>query len=1287
MIKLFLSSVSRDFTAVRQAIVDDLKTAQYAILNMESFGAQPERSLEVCLRELRTADVVAVIVGPRYGSIIPGGDVSFTHEEFREAQRRGIPVLAFVLDPSPDCDKEEKDRLLKFAEEAGGAVMYQKTKKGQLSAKILASLTGARERGDVGLRYKLFQPWDLFFAQQLRAGDGLHSHSQFVGRQREIDLLKDFVKSRDPVMVVVAPGGIGKSRLLLEWARQTTAEASTKVLFVDAGASWDADDINSLPVVPTLLVVDDAHRRPELDRLIAAAVKVNPKIRFVVSCRPGAIDVLLPHLSDLVAAGEPRSQITLAPLQKKPSLELARGVLGEEFEHLAEQLVRIADGNPLVIAVGGRCIGANNVGPDLLDHTPEQFRTQVLDRLLLDPALDERSAQTRKKILESLAAIGPVNTEDMPTRQLWAKLLELAPSKLVCELAHLEYAGFIQRRARLVRVTPDVLSDHLLYRAAVDRNGKPTGYVDEVLAHFGVTFLGNVLANAAELDWRAVATDRHDPVLDATWRALERALPAMTHRQRNDLLAQLKRAAVFQPDPVLKLVEWICDHPEAPKDADLERLGIDESPARALDAACDLLGFIATHPDFTTRCIPRLWAFAEADDRPTNPNPEHPRRRLGDLLKYDRNVHPEVQLQTLRCVIEHLNAPSRTAAVPWAVESLSAVLARSGEANSATKRAFTMGSFPLAPHLPQIAERREQAITCLTDLAMGDRPTEAASAIDRLGHLLTRPHGLFGRQVTDVEVTAWLPESKRVAESLVAIYDKAKPLVIRYLARRELRKKSRERWPDLGTHLDDLLRQFPALAEEPFFDILAGAPREDQLKDWKDEKLRLRNCCTAAAQVLWSAHQTASDVASMLVQAIQHLGDVLKTNSVNVWELVGALVETKPTAAVDLVRSLAAYDTENAFRLVPAVLAALVRIGDVKQMVMLVRELQQSRHEALRAYTADALRFLIGNKGTTAEQLDLVLPFLADPSAVVQEAAIRPLAGFADAAPTAALHALVSVEWKGNLSRAATVCDVLNAQYGLDPEQLTDPQIDRILAQIETLQVLEGRLHDFLEFIAFASKRRPRGTVDMLIRRVKACASHRGARGHDQWTPIPYNGRGLSLPGLMNSPDYHELLRSIRELALDDDLIVRFWVPELFHVAVPDLAASQVGQAVLLEWIDSRNADQIIATAHLLRGFDRAIVFSLAEFIAQILEAAAAKGDDCLRRSKSELYGVAVSGTYERTPGQPAQRHVSDKQSASAMAEQFRERTPVREFFEELVRHAEESIRRELAEFDEEEEE
>jgi hypothetical protein len=652
MVKVFVSSVSKGLEDTRRQLFDALRVGNYQLVNMEAFGARPSPPLDVCLSELRTADAVIVIIGPRYGSLISTGDVSFTHEEFREAKRHGIPVLVVRIPSDANVDKAEEQKIKAFTDEAAKEVTYALVTPDRLSAIVLASLTSARDRGELGHRFLLFQKWDLFFAHFLPSATckaPLFNHSgPFVGRESELGKLQDFIAGDSPLFVLQAAGGTGKSRLLLEMAKKVALDKKDlSVLFVDPGAEWSADHITTLPSSPVLLIFDDAHRRADLDRLIDACRRQNKGARFLVSFRPGALAIVKPHLANLATQEFNEVTLDLQLLTKGDALKLAGVCLGAEFAHLAERLIELSGGNPLIISVGAKCIAIKQVLPEVLDHTPEEFRRVVLDSLLRDPCFDGSDGSLRRRLLELVAAVGPVNSEDSNLIERFASFVGAQIFEVRQAVAILENSEFMQRRGRFLRVSPDILGDHLLYRAAISERGEVTGFVEAVVKVFSPTLLGNILANGAELDWRAAVTSAHPPVLTETWKRLGESLPQATNRRRAELLGQLRRPAVFAPKEVLELAEWLCEHPDAPADSQIKAFGFEEDSTEVNEAIAGMLAFIATHPDYTDRCLRSLWPFAISQEGPTHSNPSHPRRRIEELLKYNGRVLPLVQLATL----------------------------------------------------------------------------------------------------------------------------------------------------------------------------------------------------------------------------------------------------------------------------------------------------------------------------------------------------------------------------------------------------------------------------------------------------------------------------------------------------------------------------------------------------------------------------------------------------------------------------------------------------------------
>lgn len=1282
-IKVFVSSVSRDFTDTRAQVIHDLRNGTYEVNAMEEFGAQPDPPIEVCLRELRRADVVILIVGPCYGSLLPE-NISYTHKEFREARELRIPVLAFRVPDRPTLSGDEVRRLADFLTEVGSVTTYDSVLPGEspdrLSPKILAALANAQHRGALGSRYSMFQKHDEFFASQLTDATAVFNHKgMFVGRDDQLHRLLEFMAGSDPVLILSAPGGSGKSRLLLEAAAAATARAALKVLFVDAGATWSADDINRLPRTPTVLIFDDAHRRHDLDRLIAACRTQNEHVRFIVSCRPSAIEIVRPLLTRTINSTDPTT-IDLPLLAKEDAQALAEYHLGTGLRHLAERLVKLADCNPLVIGVGARCIAKRLVAPEVLERTPEEFRLAVLDRLLDDPGLNQ-DATGRKNILTVISTIGPITTESAELVTAFAEHIDMPEHQLRGLLANLERSGFLMRRGRLVRVSPDVLADHLLYRAAVDANGAPTGFVEAMIKAFGTTSLENILTNAAELDWRAVTTATHEPVLATTWRDLRNLLPRATHRERADLLAKVKRAAIFAPQAVLDIAEWISDNRQAPPDEQLTQWGLEDKPEMVDESLTDTFAFIAGHPAFTKRCLGRLWTFAAADTRPTNSIPEHPRRLIEQLLKYERDrfwqAHDGVQVQTINFLSEQLLNPRRTDDAAWAVSLLGSALDRLGEQNESTRRQMSLRSFSLAPFVAQLAKRRETVLACFKALAFGKRTGEAGAAVREVAKLLTVPWGPYGQDLTAEQVSAWRPEAESAIMILRDVATSAPFDVVRFIARTELRRASRRQWPEISQQLSDAFEASPPSANEDLYYILIGAPHPEPRYDYRAQEARIEELCEAAAVAFWQKDETPQPLVAALLNAVDALREVAATGDAG--RLVHAIVRTRPEHSDTVVRSLIASGRLGWGLLRPALLGIHDRQPNVAEALLL--ELTNAPDDELRALALDAMQWIVIRDRDIRLFLEAARRLAMDISPIVRCGVPQVLRRLREKAPVEAIKILVSIEWQDDLSLGETVLEALHPEYGLDPKLLTSNDIDIILGRIAKVHSLDGQAHNVLDFIGFASKKRPKQTVQMLLERIAETDRKRGKRRKERWIPLPYNGHGLSLPGVAKAPDYTDLIRLIRDAVLKGSASGRFWLPELFSIAVADM---DTALALLGEWSGSGEAQKISGAACLLRGFGHGLVFSAHEFVADLLDAAAAMGHNCLRDVNSQLSALAVGGTFSGIPGEPMPRHLNDKAEAQKLSQAYTARKPVTEFYRSLVEHAETSIKRDQQSWEEE---
>lgn len=98
ILRVFVSSTYEDMAVYREAAMSALTSIEQLPVGMEHFVSSPEKSLDVCLSEVRRCQLFIALVGMRYGSIDKDTGKSYSELEYEEAIKNGIPVLAFIID-------------------------------------------------------------------------------------------------------------------------------------------------------------------------------------------------------------------------------------------------------------------------------------------------------------------------------------------------------------------------------------------------------------------------------------------------------------------------------------------------------------------------------------------------------------------------------------------------------------------------------------------------------------------------------------------------------------------------------------------------------------------------------------------------------------------------------------------------------------------------------------------------------------------------------------------------------------------------------------------------------------------------------------------------------------------------------------------------------------------------------------------------------------------------------------------------------------------------------------
>jgi hypothetical protein len=95
---IFISSTIADLHYLRDAIRDVVKDLGYNPVMSEygDIGYNPFTSVvDACLNAMRDSHLAVLIIGKKYGYITPN-KLSVTHNEFRVAKERNIPVICII---------------------------------------------------------------------------------------------------------------------------------------------------------------------------------------------------------------------------------------------------------------------------------------------------------------------------------------------------------------------------------------------------------------------------------------------------------------------------------------------------------------------------------------------------------------------------------------------------------------------------------------------------------------------------------------------------------------------------------------------------------------------------------------------------------------------------------------------------------------------------------------------------------------------------------------------------------------------------------------------------------------------------------------------------------------------------------------------------------------------------------------------------------------------------------------------------------------------------------------
>jgi hypothetical protein len=827
--RIFISSTFVDLRAERESAVEALRRSQLVPWGMELFVSEPSSPLDVCLRELRLSDAVVLIIGFYAGSLIPEAHgLTYTGAEFHLAQQLGRPVFAFFkTDGGKPLNKETDAEKQKALDDFRGAVRaanitasYFDTPE-RLQVELLLAMEKWNAEGRPGSRFVFTTPKE-FFAQFESDTPRLFDFKQTLrGRDTQIAAFNTFLADPASVVGVLAGrGGIGKSKLLHDWA--LTVKDGT-VLYVKEDAEWHPEAAKEIPAGELLIVADDAHRFDFLDKLLllARSLRQRQRVKVVLGTRPSGVDQIDAMLALRFAAAEISRFPRLEKMSQQGVRELAVEVLGAGHTQHAPALAVVSADTPLVTVLGGRLIAKGEISPALLANE-EAFRHEVFNKFSAEyERLLPAGAVNWRTLLNLVAAVSPVSPSANQFVEPAAEILRIRPDEVRSALDLLEKRGLLLRGGRLIRIVPDLLSDFLLEGACLTGAGESTGFSDLMFQTFQSTYLSNLLRNLGELDWRITQRnpDQGTRLLDGIWLEIGRGFDAGDASVRVQLFKSLTGAALFQPARVLQLIRRAIGNEAAEVRVWSDFALTQEHVLREIPP---LLRGISHHFNHIEDAAEILWRLAKSDSRAPHQYPDHSRRVLEEMADYGRYKPVQFNDWMADFAARKSRDPREFEGTFTPLSIVDKLLEKEGDFTESEGHTISIGTFGLNHAV--VRPVREKALGIVDACLNSENPKIALRATESIARVLSGflPSGV--RQITDDEAK-WQMDERLAALGIVEnrLKKETPTPLLRQL--RSVLRRARPRVKDnpLVGRIDALIASIPQSDDLVIFDAFSTA--------------------------------------------------------------------------------------------------------------------------------------------------------------------------------------------------------------------------------------------------------------------------------------------------------------------------------------------------------------------------------------------------------------------------------------------------------------------------------
>jgi hypothetical protein len=232
-VRVFVSSTLHELTAERQAVRDAVTRLRLVPVMFE-LGARPHPPRPVYRAYLAQSQVFVGIYWQSYGWVGPGEQVSGLEDEYRSSA--GLPRLVYVKSPAPERDPRLTQMLAGIRDEA------------EVSYQHFSDAAELQQQVENDLAVLLSERFELAWSGEAEADEGPLAGAvpvpvtPLLGREQESAAVEELIVGEGVRLVTLTgPGGVGKTRLMVEVARRLGPGFADGARFLELAPVSEAD--------------------------------------------------------------------------------------------------------------------------------------------------------------------------------------------------------------------------------------------------------------------------------------------------------------------------------------------------------------------------------------------------------------------------------------------------------------------------------------------------------------------------------------------------------------------------------------------------------------------------------------------------------------------------------------------------------------------------------------------------------------------------------------------------------------------------------------------------------------------------------------------------------------------------------------------------------------------------------------------------------------------------------------------------------------------------------------